>query len=117
MPELQTPSPAELYDEVIALFRADKDVEQARMFGASGLSVARKTFAMLHRGELVVKLDPARCKGLVDGGVARFFDPGHGRLMKAWVGIGVGQSSLWTSLATEAKAYVAGLPNEKKGRR
>ena len=117
MPEVQNPSPSELYDDVIAHFRADKDVEQARMFGASGLSVARKTFAMLHRGELVVKLDPARCKGLVDGGVARFFDPGHGRLMKAWVSIGVGQSSLWTSFAAEAKTYVAGLPAAGGGKK
>ena len=79
------------------------------MFGASGLSVGRKTFAMLHRGELVVKLDPARCKGLVDGGIATFFDPGHGRLMKAWVSIDTRQAKLWTSLADEARAYVAAL--------
>jgi hypothetical protein len=103
------PSPQEFYDDVVAQFRDDATVEQARMFGASGLSVGRKTFAMLHRGELVVKLDPARCKGLVEGGVAKFFDPGHGRLMKAWVSIGADQSKLWTSLATEARSFVAGL--------
>ena len=99
----------ELYDEVVAFFGGDPGVEQARMFGASGLSVGRKTFAMLHRGELVVKLDPARCKGLVEGGIATFFDPGHGRLMKAWVGIGPAHANLWTSLAAEARAYVAAL--------
>ena len=82
------------------------------MFGASGLSVGRKTFAMLHRGELVVKLDPARCKALVDGKIARFFDPGHGRLMKAWVSVGVERSRLWSSLAVEARAYVAGLADD-----
>jgi hypothetical protein len=102
-------SPQEFYDDVIAWFRADAEVEQARMFGASGLSVGRKTFAMLHRGELVVKLDPSRCKGLVEADVAKFFDPGHGRLMKAWVSIGIGQAKLWTSLAAEARAYVAAL--------
>jgi hypothetical protein len=112
MPELsepQEPSPAELYDEVIAHFGSDPAVGQARMFGTSGLSVSRKTFAMLHRGALVVKLDPARCKGLVEGGIARFFDPGHGRLMKAWVSIGAEHAKLWTSLADEARAHVAAL--------
>jgi len=105
----ETRDPAELYDEVIAFFGPDEAVEQARMFGASGLSVGRKTFAMLHRGELVVKLDPARCKGLVEGGIAKFFDPGHGRVMKAWVSIGPAHAKLWTSLAAEARAYVAAL--------
>jgi hypothetical protein len=109
LPEPQEPSPAELYDQVIAHFGDDPAVEQARMFGTSGLSVARKTFAMLHRGGLVVKLDPARCKGLVEGGIATFFDPGHGRLMKAWVSIGAEHAKLWTSLADEARAYITSL--------
>jgi hypothetical protein len=109
------PSPAELYQDVVAHFTGDAAVEQARMFGASGLSVGRKTFAMLHRDELVVKLDPARCKALVDGKVAHFFDPGHGRLMKAWVSIGVDRSRLWTSLAQEASTYVAGLAGNDGG--
>jgi hypothetical protein len=109
MPEPQEPSPAELYNEVIAHFGNDADVEQARMFGTSGLSVRRKTFAMLHREALVVKLDPARCKGLVEGGVAKFFDPGHGRLMKGWVSVGAAHSKMWTSLADEARAYVGSL--------
>jgi TfoX/Sxy family transcriptional regulator of competence genes len=104
-----SPTPEEFYDDVIAHFGSDGEVEQARMFGASGLSVGRKTFAMLHRGELVVKLDPARCQGLVEGGIAGFFDPGHGRPMKAWVSIGAAHAKLWTSLAAEARSYVAGL--------
>jgi TfoX/Sxy family transcriptional regulator of competence genes len=106
MAELQEPSPAELYEEVIAHFGDDPAVERARMFGTSGLSVGHKTFAMLHRGALVVKLDPARCKGLVEGGLAKFFDPGHGRRMKAWVSIGADRPKLWTSLADEARARV-----------
>jgi hypothetical protein len=109
MPKTQSLSPAELYGEVIAHFHRDPAVEQARMFGTSGLSVGRKTFAMLHRGKLVVKLDPSRCKGMVEGGIATFFDPGHGRLMKAWVSIGPDHSALWTSLAAEARAHVAAL--------
>ena len=105
----ETRDAAELYDEVIAFFASDPAVEQARMFGASALSVGRKTFAMLHRGELVVKLDPARCKGLVEGHIATFFDPGHGRLMKAWVGVGPTHAKLWTSLAAEARSHVHAL--------
>ena len=90
------PSPAELYQDVDAISQA---MPRWSRRGASGLSVGRKTFAMLHRDELVVKLDPARCKALVDGKVAHFFDPGHGRLMKAWVSVGVDRSRLWASLA------------------
>jgi TfoX/Sxy family transcriptional regulator of competence genes len=114
MPDEPDPSPAELYEDVIAYFSDDADVEQSRMFGSSGLSVGRKTFAMLHRSELVAKLDPERCRSLVEGGVARFFDPGHGRLMKAWVTLDAKQSVLWTSLAAEARDLVAGLAVEER---
>jgi TfoX/Sxy family transcriptional regulator of competence genes len=116
MPE-DMPSAAEHYADVVAYFAEDSAVEQAGMFGTTGLSVGRKIFAMLHNGRLVVKLDPARCKGLVDGGLAAFFDPGHGRLMKAWVSVTTDHTAIWNSLAAEAKGYVAGLPAEKKRRR
>jgi hypothetical protein len=53
-------------------------------FGASGLNVGGKLFAMLDGGELVVKLPRQRVEELVAAGTGQPFDPGHGRLMKEW---------------------------------
>ena len=51
-------------------------------FGASGLKVDGKTFAMVSRGRLVFKLPKARVAELAAAGVGAPFGPGHGRLMK-----------------------------------
>jgi len=53
--------------------------------GASTLKVDGKIFAMLARGELVLKLSRQHVDDLVASGLGMRFDPGHGRLMKEWV--------------------------------
>jgi TfoX/Sxy family transcriptional regulator of competence genes len=76
------------------------------MFGASGLKVEGKLFAMLSNGELVVKLPRQRVEQLVAEGTGRPFDPGHGRLMKEWVTIPPRESRSWAELADEARQFV-----------
>jgi predicted ArsR family transcriptional regulator len=62
---------------------------------------------MLSEGRLVLKLPRQKVDELVASGVAERFDPGHGRTMKEWVTIGSGESRRWTSLAEEARQFVA----------
>src|SRR5260370_34413790 len=63
----------------------DPRVARAKGFGSKGLKVARKLFAFLSKARLVVKLPRERVDALVSKAAGKRFDPGHGRLMKAWV--------------------------------
>src|SRR5947209_5811377 len=77
-------------------------------FGASGLKVGGKIFAMLSSsGAFLVKLPKSRVDALIAAGKGERFDPGHGRLMKEWVAIAPTCMAEWLPLAREAKAFVA----------
>ena len=76
------------------------------MFGSTGLKAGGKTFAMLVRGRLVVKLPRERVDELVVAADGEHFDPGHGRLMREWVAVPPGTG--WTALAREAYTFVRG---------
>jgi hypothetical protein len=77
-------------------------------FGRSeGLRVSGRIFAMLVKGELVVKLPRDRVEDLVASGVAHLFDPGHGRLMKEWASVTPNAGRRWGKLVEEARAFVA----------
>jgi TfoX/Sxy family transcriptional regulator of competence genes len=76
-------------------------------FGTNeGLRVSGKIFAMLVRGELVVKLPRDRVDELVDAGVARRFDAGKGRPMKEWASVPASASRRWRGLVEEARTFV-----------
>lgn len=99
--------PKDFASVVTALSRLPR-VSTGRMFGSAGLKVGSKVFAMEVHGRLVVKLAPARAAQLRDGGVAKAFDPGHGRPMKQWVSIPPSADVDWIELAREAMTYVGG---------
>ena len=104
------PEPEALFQRVVDRFSADPSVEPPApggKFGASGLKVEGKLFALLSKGELVVKLPRQRAEQLVAEGTARPFDPGHGRLMKQWATISRRESRSWDELAEEARRFVA----------
>jgi hypothetical protein len=90
-------------------------------FGRSeGLRISGKIFAMLVRGELVVKLPKDRVEDLTAAGLGHHFDPGHGRLMKEWVAVTPSASRRWRKLVEEARAFVAtnaGAASPRVGRR
>lgn len=100
----------ELFGSVAETFLGDPGITGARMFGAQGLKIGGKVFAMLANGKLVVKLPKERVDALIAAGDGEPFDPGHGRLMKEWVAVGPGAKDDWLSLAGEAKDFVAPGP-------
>jgi TfoX/Sxy family transcriptional regulator of competence genes len=85
----------------------DPRVARAKGFGSKGLKVARKMFAFISKGRLVLKLPKERVDALVSSGKGERFDPGHGRLMKEWIAIGVGAKRLWLRLGREALEFAA----------
>jgi hypothetical protein len=100
-----------LFEQLVARLSADPAVTPpsgGTGFGASGLKADGKLFAMLVKGELVVKLPKQRVDQLIAEGTGTRFDPGHGRLMKEWVGIASAHGSDWDRLAAEAREYVTG---------
>jgi hypothetical protein len=92
---------------IVKAFAKDRRVTTGgKGFGSSGLKVDGKLFAMISsRGLFVAKLPRQRVEELVQVGLGRPFDPGHGRLMKEWVELDGGESS-WLGLAREARAVV-----------
>ena len=76
-----------------------------RGFGSDALKVNGKIFAMAVKGTLVVKLPKPRADALVTSGVATYFDPGHGRLMKQWVVLRA-QEETWLDYARAAHSFV-----------
>src|ERR1700736_5025458 len=97
----------EAFARVTRAFANDSEVSFGRLFASDGLKVHNKIFAMLVRGNLVVKLPKARVAGLVAAKQGARFDPGHGRLMKEWVVIEPGAGD-WLALANEARGFVGG---------
>jgi len=89
-------------------FRNDASVTLGRMFSSVGLKVNGKVFAMIVKGDLVVKLSRQRVDALIASGGGRPFDPGHGRVMKEWVAATPAVQADWPALAQEARRFVAG---------
>jgi hypothetical protein len=80
-----------------------KERLESRKFGSNALKVDGRIFAMFAQGKLVVKLPKERVDELIAEGGVRF-DPGHGRLMKEWVGID-SDGSDWVELVEEAYRF------------
>jgi hypothetical protein len=95
------------FERLATRFLADPTVTQGTGFGSSpGLRIGGKIFAMLVKGDLVVKLPKARVDQLVAAGTGGRFDPGHGRLMKEWATVAFDGPEDWERLADEALQFV-----------
>jgi hypothetical protein len=96
------------FEAVAATLLPELDVEQGTGFGTNpGLRTREKIFAMLHGGELVVKLPAQRCTELVEAGRARPFEIGR-RTMREWIRMTEVDEQEWLRLAREARVYVGG---------
>ena len=100
-------SPEQIWKPIAKAELTTRGVTGGTGFGRSeGLRISSKVYAMLVKGELVVKLPKERVDDLVDTGVGLRFDPGHGRIMKEWLSVPPTASRRWKGLVAEAKAFV-----------
>lgn len=94
--------------------REGVSISTLRGFGAGGLTVGGKLFAMSRRGELLLKLPAADVARLIASGECAPFDAGKGRPMKAWVLVAPAVPlERWLALAEAAMAYVATVPRAR----
>ena len=83
-------------------------ISEGKGFGSSGqLKVKGRIFAMLVRGELVLKLPRARVEELVAQRQGVHFDAGKGKPMKEWFVLSPTSSKPWSPLAQEALDFVS----------
>jgi hypothetical protein len=104
------PSAAETKFSNIVLAFADETAVTygGKGFGSRSLKLGGQIFAMLTAsGEFVVRLSRARADELVAQSKGKYFDPGHGRLMKEWLVAPTG-SGRWLDLAREAHTITQG---------
>ena len=102
-------SPEQIWEPIAKAELGRRGVSAGTGFGRNeGLRVGGKIFAMLVRGELVVKLPRDRVDELVDAGVAVRFDAGKGRPMREWAAVGPSASRRWRGLVEEARTFVSG---------
>jgi hypothetical protein len=71
-------------------------------FGRGSLKYQGKIFAMLVRGQLVVKLPETRVAELITAGEGAAFDANKGAPMREWLSVDPRSGLDWLSLATEA---------------
>ena len=104
-------TPEARFDALVEEFLDNPDVtppSRGRAFGSSALKVRQKIFAMLVRGQLVVKLPKTRVDALVESQDGERYDPRHdGRLMSEWVTLEPTSKVDWLPLAREAMKFVA----------
>lgn len=103
-----TMTPDERFERLVDAMSVEADVAPPtgrRGFGGSALTCRGRIFAMLVRGQLVVKLPKARVDALIADGVGTAFDANKGRPMKEWFGLAPTSDLEWTDLAHEALAF------------
>ena len=82
-------------------------ITEGKGFGSSGqLKVRGRIFAMLVRGELVLKLPRVRVDELIATGHGKHFDAGKGKPMREWFVLSPTSSKRWQPLAEEALLFV-----------
>jgi len=104
-------TPDERFERLVDEMSAQADVSPptgGRGFGGSALTCRDNIFAMLVRGQLVVKLPKARVDALIADGTGTPFDANKGRPMKEWVVVPLEHSASWPKYAELAMQFVTG---------
>jgi TfoX/Sxy family transcriptional regulator of competence genes len=104
-------TPEKRYAELVAKFAGRRDVSSVhgKGFGSTGqLKIDRRIFAMLVRGELVVKLPREKVAELVASGDGKYFDAGKGKPMREWFVLSPASKKQWLPLAEQAMDFVGG---------
>ncbi len=82
-------------------------------FGSLALKVDGSIFAMLTRGQLVVKLPRDRVKALIDSRAGSPFTADKDRPMREWLTVAENNEDTWSALAREALSFVANRPQRR----
>jgi hypothetical protein len=104
-------SPADRFTDLVEEFLGIDGVTPpsgGRGFGRSALRYRKKIFAMLVRGELVLKLPAARVSALTGAGHGVPFDANKGTPMREWLSLAPDSTLDWLPLAREALAHAGG---------
>lgn len=99
---------AAIFSSVTRILSGRLDV--TRTSGPDGgplLKARGQSFAMLHGGELVVRLHPLRCAELIEGGRGRLLVL-DGATLEDWVVLGGVDAAEWSARAKEALACACG---------
>ena len=102
-------TPQERYEDLVDEFTGVDGVTPpmgGSGFGRGALRYRRKIFAMLVRGQLVVKLPAPRVDELVAGGHGDRFDANKGTPMREWFSLDPDSALAWPPLAGEALDFV-----------
>ena len=103
--------PAERFEALanllLAEHAADLDLRELHIFGAVGLTVDGKIFALLVQDRLVVKLPRTRVDALEASGAGDRFEPAPGRPWKEWLSLAPHADEDWLELSREALAFVS----------
>jgi hypothetical protein len=101
-----SPPPGDAFAVIAEDLLREPGIEEGTGFGTNpGLRAGGKIFAILVRGELVVKLPADRCDAVARAGGAHRFTVGK-REMREWVSVEPGGAHDWAALAREAAAFV-----------
>jgi hypothetical protein len=106
-----SPTPEAKFERLVDQLLGEPGVTPPRGgggFGRSALRVDNKIFAMLVRGQLVVKLPKARVDTFVERGDGDRFDANKGTPMKEWLALDPASKQSWVKLAREALTFVRG---------
>ncbi len=97
------------YGRIVTRLSAEAGVGVGRMFRSEGLNHEGRYFALLTRGELVVKLPAERVRALAAAGTGWPFEPSPGRAMREWLTVPDAHVRRWPGLADEALAFARAL--------
>lgn len=109
----------ELFDELAAEYEGRSGVTVGQTWHNPGLKVNNKIFAMLVRGQLVLKLPAGQTAELIAAGVGTAFEPSPGRKMKEWVCLDPpvrAKDDSWRRLIADAYTFVGAQPPTAKRR-
>jgi hypothetical protein len=108
-----------LFDRLTVGYADRAGVTTGRIWHNEGMKVHNKIFAMVARGQLVVKVPAPQAQALVSDGVAVAFEPQPGRPLKEWVTVGFSEDDegcdRWRRLIGDAYAYGCTLDGPKAG--
>jgi hypothetical protein len=105
MPKAKTETAEAAYAKLAAFFLKEKGVSQSDKFG-KGLRANDKVFAMLVKGELVVKLSEADVAKFIADKTGKPFMHGK-KVMKEWLIVAETNFAAWKKIAVKAKTFSA----------